>query len=781
MRTDARGGRWGAPYWLLAVMVIAATAAMAETYARVALWYWNAPRYVQRPLRTVTLHPDPRYVPGVAPVAHLRFDAMGLRSSDDVASRSPDILAIGSSTMECLFLDQPNTFPEQIARTVRERSGIDVVVSTAARSGMLTWHAQRYAQDLLARLPSVRCVVLMPAATELNRWLRGGGTQITADMEEDLYWGTVWRGAPFDSDGSWTSLRRFDALARSEGAKLLSWLGVRRGSDDEIDGRGLAQERWRQARRAAMKVELPDERLMTRQEALATYERWLGKALQSCLERDVEVVVATQPLLYAANLTPRGRDLWWSGNLGPKGDPATPYLTESAYHACLEVFNDVTRRVARRYAVPCVDLAAQMSDMDGTYFYDTLHFNDAGAALAGRIVGEVVTRQVNFAGADRDLCHERITYASSIHPELQSLGADVYFRRSWKGASHPIAVVMHGFHQHAGDVSGAARALRAEGFFVVAPEMRGRGGSDGRPDFGAWEIADIVDAVDAVRRRYADYVNPDIVVIEGFSGGGGNVLSAVCRFPDAWSAAVAWFPISDYGHDLKLGFYHITTPQRRETLRRYVGDATRPENRSLYAARNSTLSAMNARFCPTHLFVEQKETICPPHQSQRFVEAAQAAGLSNVTLHLGTRGLWAHGYPDWSVLFDAHRMIWPEGALSLSRVSRWSSRLRHEGQHAFIVPGYLRTSEFFCRIGDGASGVARLVYDRRAEVRRFLVQFQESRPDVVHLEVYGLPDGREYRAVSRSGQTVGLNITAPGTVRLDPVQGDCDITLTVMP
>ncbi len=97
----------------------------------------------------------------------------------------------------------------------------------------------------------------------------------------------------------------------------------------------------------------------------------------------------------------------------------------------------------------------------------------------------------------------------------------------------PLAVVMHGYSGSTGklgEVRGNAQYLRDKGFFAVSVAMRGRDGADGIRDSGGLEIYDIYDAVEAVKMDYLGLVNPDIVYLTGYSGGGGNTMAALCKF-----------------------------------------------------------------------------------------------------------------------------------------------------------------------------------------------------------------------------------------------------------
>lgn len=650
-----------APIWLLAVWL------MAEGLFRAGAWVWRGPPAVHPPLARSVLHPNPRSVPGVAPVARVIFDSRGLRGSPSAARIEPEILVLGSSTLECAYLDQAHTVHAVMAEALSRRLGRPIVAASAAGSGFLAWHEWKQAEALLPHLPGVRCVFIMPGVTDLNRWLRGTPPEVTPDMREKLFPADPF----FLAHETLPGFERMTDVGRAQIRRLMILLGIWPREEDELDQAGDSQERWRNYRRQARKVPLPEDRRETLPAALAFYERCLIGTIQACQSRDIEIIIATQPLLYAEEMTEAARRLWWNGNLGPKSADS-PYLLESDYASSLEDFNEVTRRVAQRLNAPLVDLASAMTEGEGRYFYDTLHFNDAGAAEAGnRIAGAVMERRI-LTGSP-DLTSARLEYGSSIDagPDGSPLRlyADLYYRQSWRSASQPMAIVMHGLRQDASSLSVLARAYRAEGFFTVVPEMRGRGGSEGAPDVSGREIQDIVDAVDAVAARYAEYADPSRVLLEGFSGGGGNALAAAVRYPQRWSLVSSWFGISDYGLDPACGFYQQSTEGRRAWLRQWIGDpAANPAARERYAARSAVLAAGNVGNLPVHLFVERDESICPPCHHDRFADAARAAGASRVFNHVGDAGLWRHGIPDWFSLLQTHKIILPDGPMTLTQV-----------------------------------------------------------------------------------------------------------------
>ena len=158
----------------------------------------------------------------------------------------------------------------------------------------------------------------------------------------------------------------------------------------------------------------------------------------------------------------------------------------------------------------------------------------------------------------------------------------------------PIVVVMHGLNGGMADVEGDAQHLRDKGFFVVDVAMRGRDGSGGMVDCGGLEIYDIYDAVQAVKAQYGAYVNPTNVSIEGYSGGGGNVMSALTKFPDYFRVGASFFGMSDYGYSKTNGWYY-NPGQYASWMAGVIGDPTTGNSAIVdkYMARDSALASKN--------------------------------------------------------------------------------------------------------------------------------------------------------------------------------------------
>lgn len=64
-------------------------------------------------------------------------------------------------------------------------------------------------------------------------------------------------------------------------------------------------------------------------------------------------------------------------------------ISAATYWRMLNIYNQELLKICEERRVPCYDLASHVPHSD-QYFYDAVHFNEAGAALVAREVDQAV-------------------------------------------------------------------------------------------------------------------------------------------------------------------------------------------------------------------------------------------------------------------------------------------------------------------------------------------------------------------------------------------------------
>lgn len=342
------------------------------------------------------------------------------------------------------------------------------------------------------------------------------------------------------------------------------------------------------------------------------------------------------------------------------------------------------------------------------------------------------------------------TYPSSVTQQSGNwinLRAELNYNNSVSNA--PIAVVMHGYSTSSdiASIRANAQRLRDAGFFAISVTMRGREGSQGVRDSGGMEIYDIYDAVEAVKASYAAFINPTNVHITGYSGGGGNAMSALTKFPDYFCLGSSFYGMSDYGLDLVNGWYNNGANYGGSRTPQLDADIGNPNTGGplvldKYRARASNLASKNNPYSEIHLFVNWEEPICPAVNSISYWSNAVAAEsfpgeFTNVTLHLGTNGVyhdfnanglneanelqyWLHGNPGASQQASAES--WYLARLKAGLIPQ--PRLNDSDE--LYVAGWVKTRRFELWLGDGQNAAGTLNYSLSPVKKQFALTILSS-------------------------------------------------------
>lgn len=270
-------------------------------------------------------------------------------------------------------------------------------------------------------------------------------------------------------------------------------------------------------------------------------------------------------------------------------------------------------------------------------------FSDFHSSLQQEIIHTYLnTRYALGFTFTKDSYTENITYASSIDSGITNLFARVSYDDL---PSQPIVILVHGFNQSATDFTDATlQRFRDYGFFVAAVGMRGRNSASGSQDASGREIYDIYDAYNYIITTYPKNVNRNRKILIGYSGGGGNTLAFISRFPDFLCLAVDFFGISDYGY--ATGYYQ-ETPAQQATLETWIGGtpAVKPNE---YKARQHAWSASNHKG-KLRMYHDDADTNVLVAHSRELEAQLIADGFTNYVYsesNSGSTDRWIHGLPN---------------------------------------------------------------------------------------------------------------------------------------
>ncbi|NCQ54673.1 prolyl oligopeptidase family serine peptidase [Candidatus Parcubacteria bacterium] len=353
-----------------------------------------------------------------------------------------------------------------------------------------------------------------------------------------------------------------------------------------------------------------------------------------------------------------------------------------------------------------------------------------------------------------------------------------------KNAAHlPVLVIMHEYTEINDRYSlmETAKRFAEKDFFVIVPDMRGRGRyaernlvqyninslsvpsllkriilkiysgissrgifikpSSGKSDSSGKEIHDIYDAVEFVKKNYNEIVDGSNINIIGYSGGGGNVLAAITKSPDYFNVAVSYFGISDY----KSWYEATNSADIKHQLISDLG-GTPNEVPDKYQIRNFIEAAGNNESTMIFLFVDEEDRLTPKWQSEAFHSKSAKSKL-----YLSRRQdpiRYMHGRPS-----QVPDIIESENAFVLRM--KQSSPKKEPTDRVFLANGFLYYKNITVLFGSGDDSMFKVKWIEEGNSERIIPSVLTGKSEGVVI----LHDAGEYNVCVYENQKEALEAT----------------------
>lgn len=300
-------------------------------------------------------------------------------------------------------------------------------------------------------------------------------------------------------------------------------------------------------------------------------------------------------------------------------------------------------------------------------------------------------------------------YPSSSDPALR-----LFARFGCSTPAGILLVKMHGWHgQVKTPHSDNIPSKTDQGYFVIEPEMRGRGDATGNPDCNGWELQDVIDAVVFARTHYRGrIVSPEVVLLSGGSGGGGNTYALVGKFPDFFAAAVSASGISDYAlwhaFDRKGEFrdeLEGSWDKNPRGMKPWIG-GTPETNAEAYRSRGG-LTTVGNLLTPTLAIHGADDIRVPSLHARLWIGAAHGQGRGALVTYLEFAGVGDHR--------GHYANETPEQQKQRARAEADFLKTHHTPpalprRGSLVVAGYVKTTQFEV-ILDSIDRIGRVDYD----------------------------------------------------------------------
>jgi len=372
--------------FVLALFVFFLCGVIAEVGLRI-LWQPQLATWQRNIKRTIDI--DPAIIHGVAGPVHITTNSKGLRGDEWSNDRSKEyrILAIGGSTTECLFNDQPNTWTAQLQTKLGTVDGRKVWVGNAGHAGFTSRHnvlEMSYMPDQY----DPDAVVILVGGNDMGLLLDDGAGYDPGFINDPQKMGNLSKDFVERPVPIIKSTTRFHHLYLTMFAReTLRLYQSPRGLPNSVQSwgtqMGLRRHPW------LVVQEMPYDI----SPGLHSYENNLREIVRLAKQRHTRLILMTQPELYQSKLSPEMMNQIWSGWIG---DPsANIYWSPEVAGKVLEAHNELTLKICREEQIECIDLASTIPKSVDVFF-DHAHFTDYGCSL---VADALVNHFRNVAGA----------------------------------------------------------------------------------------------------------------------------------------------------------------------------------------------------------------------------------------------------------------------------------------------------------------------------------------------------------------------------------------------
>lgn len=339
--------------------------------------------YLWLPQVNDTFDPLPSVMPGVEGLARFSINNEGMRATRNYNPDADEyqILAIGGSTTENLYLDQSETWTVMLEEMLGSTaSGEPVFVGSVGRAGVASMHHVLTMELYTPQYPELDAAIVMVGVNDMSAVLedaesfhpdRMNPRVDVAAKRADTFW--------TEARSGWQAMRLFDLMRFV--IRIIEYSNA-----PVQDNAGELYIRAREVRQQAeIWLDTPPSTLPL---ALEQYESNLWDMRRAGDGQGLRMVFVTQPYIWSPQISPEAETLLWFGAVGwdiTNDSHPRSYFTVEAMIETLDAFNARLLDFCAESGSECIDLAAEMSGNED-YFFDDVHFSEAGSARVAEIL-----------------------------------------------------------------------------------------------------------------------------------------------------------------------------------------------------------------------------------------------------------------------------------------------------------------------------------------------------------------------------------------------------------
>jgi hypothetical protein len=311
---------------------------------------------------------------GINDTAFFKVNSIGFRSHEKYDSPSINIVTLGGSTTECLYLNQNATWPSLLEKYLNNNYGNKYQVFNGGRSGLNSNNHLIQLQKLLRNNKWIDVIVVLEGINDLQYALSLGNNYVKEDVgkiyDESFMVSPVNENLPF-----YQRSYLYMYLNKIKKAIMSYKLGQ--------DPYGYEYIKWRNNRSHASEI---IDSLPGLNKSLSDFRINNESMINLAKSNNKRIIFLTQPVIWSNIMLDAQKKLCWFGWVGEnQNENNGNYYSFSALKKSIDKYNSLLKEICKERNVDCIDLD-NLLEKDTTTFYDDCHFNESGADKVAQFV-----------------------------------------------------------------------------------------------------------------------------------------------------------------------------------------------------------------------------------------------------------------------------------------------------------------------------------------------------------------------------------------------------------
>ena len=310
------------------------------------------------------LEPDSTILYGISGSKHFSTDRLGIRKFSNDNPLSYEILFLGGSTTECLYLDDTETWAYLLTHKLKRKGG------SIGKSGQTSIEHYMQLKYFTPQLPRLHTVVITCGLNDMLKALADTtlSRSIRAYDQDSLYRYTFTHTTQFTATHS---LRLLQLLRNSYRSFFPDTTG-----QAVQDIQGLCYQQWRSHRTTAphLITQLPTSYL----DRIAEYKSNISEIIALAQQQHLHLIFIGQTSTWSDTIATASRNRLWMGGTGHyQTESGHDYYTTAVLSQLLAEYNRATQDICRSRGIRFIDISHFPPSV--LYFYDDCHFSQRGA------------------------------------------------------------------------------------------------------------------------------------------------------------------------------------------------------------------------------------------------------------------------------------------------------------------------------------------------------------------------------------------------------------------